>query len=39
VIADEFRRGRVESDGNGKVRLKQGALAAPILDALGKVEL
>jgi hypothetical protein len=33
VIADELQRGRVESDGNGHVRLRDGALPPDVVRA------
>jgi hypothetical protein len=35
VIADELRRGRIESDRNGCVRLRPEALPAYVVEALG----
>jgi hypothetical protein len=38
VIVDELDRGRVESDGNGRVRLVAGALPPDLLHALRALE-
>jgi len=36
VLADEIRRGRVEADRIGRVRLVDGALAVDVVAALGR---
>jgi len=37
VVADELRRGRIESDGNGRVRLRTGALPGDLVRALAAI--
>ena len=39
VVNDELRRQRVESDGNGRVRLRPGAFEPALLSALGTFDV
>jgi hypothetical protein len=38
VVADELRRGRIERDGAGNVRLRAGALPPDVVAALAALE-
>jgi hypothetical protein len=38
VVADELKNGRIESDGNGRVRLRAGALTPAVVAALGGLD-